>query len=334
MPNIVGRRYLWFAISLLLIIPGIVAMIYMQVDSCAKQARGESTFCAPLRLSIDYTGGTLWELSNFQKDVQPGDIREVLLANGLSDVAVQTSDLGGEKGVLIRTVPLTGDDNKAVKSQLEAALRAEFGDFRELRFESVGPVIGQEITERSQWAVLAATIGVLLYVTFAFRGVTNSLRYGVCAIIANLHDVLIVLGLFAILGIFFSVEVDALFLTAVLTILGFSTHDTIVVLDRIRENRRKYPSEPLEKVVNFSIFQTLDRSINTNLTVLFTLTALFLFGGGTIRTFVGALLVGMFSGTYSSIFIASPLLVAWENRDIPRFFARLTGRKQVEASRA
>jgi len=331
MPNIVGRRYLWFLVSLIVIIPGIVAMIYMTVDSCAKHARGESTFCGPLRLSIDYTGGTLWELSKFEREVQPGDVREVLLAQGLSDAAVQTSDLGGEKGVLIRTVPLTGDESKAVKSQLEAALREKFGSFQELRFESVGPVIGQEVTQRSQWAILAATVGILLYVTFAFRGVAHSFRYGVCAILANLHDVLVVIGLFAIFGIFFNIEVDALFLTAVLTILGFSTHDTIVVLDRIRENRRKFPTETLEKVVNFSVFQTLDRSINTNLTVLFTLTALFLFGGGTIRNFVGALLIGMFSGTYSSIFIAAPILVAWENRDIPRFFARLFGRKPAEA---
>ena len=331
MPNIIGRRYLWFLISLLVIIPGVVAMIYMTVDSCAKQERGESNFCGPLRPSIDYTGGTLWELTKFEKPVLPGDVREVFTAQGITDVAVQTSDLGGEQGVLIRTVPMTGDDSKAVKAGLEAALHERFGSFQELRFDSVGPVIGQEVTQRSQWAVIVAAIGVLLYVTFAFRGIANSFRYGVCAILANIHDVLIVIGLFSIFGLLFSVEVDALFLTAVLTILGFSTHDTIVVLDRIRENRRKFPTETLEKVVNFSVFQTLDRSINTNLTVLFTLTALFLFGGGTIRNFVGALLIGMLSGTYSSIFIAAPLLVVWENREIPRFFARLFGRKPAEA---
>ncbi len=331
MPNIIGRRYLWFLISLLVIIPGVIAMIYMTVDSCGKQGRGESNFCGPLRPSIDYTGGTLWELTNFEREVQPGEIREVFVAQGIGDVAVQTSNLGGQEGVLIRTVPMTGEDSKTVKVALEAALREKVGNFQELRFESVGPVIGQEVTERSQWAVLAAAVGVLLYVTFAFRGVPNSFRYGVCAIIANIHDVLIVVGVFAIAGLLYSVEVDALFLTALLTILGFSTHDTIVVLDRIRENRRKYPTETLEKVVNFSVFQTLDRSINTNLTVLFTLTALFLFGGGTIRNFVGALLIGMFSGTYSSIFIAAPLLVAWENRDFPRFFARVFRRGAAEA---
>jgi len=326
MPNIIGRRYLWFLISVLVIMPGLIAMIYTAKDSCDKYARGESTFCGPLRLSIDFTGGTLWELTKFQRLVLPDEVREVFLKEGIADVAVQTSELRGEKGVLIRTVPLTGDEGKAKKTALETAMREKFGDFQELRFESVGPVVGQEVSQRAQWAVIAAAIGILLYLTFAFRGIPNSFRFGVAAVIADLHDILVVLGVFSILGIFFHIEVDALFLTALLTVLGFSTHDTIVVFDRIRENRRKYPNEEFEKVVNFSVFQTLDRSINTTMTVLFTLAALFLFGGVTIRNFVGTLIIGVVSGTYSSIFNASPILVVWEYREVPRFFARLLRR--------
>ncbi len=326
MPNIIGRRYLWFLISLLVIIPGIIAMIYATMDSCDKYARGESTFCGPLRLSIDFTGGTLWELTKFERLVLPAEVREVFIKEGIPDVAVQTSELRGEKGVLIRTVPLTGDEGKAKKSALEAAMREKFGSFQELRFESVGPVVGEEVSQRAQWAVALASIGILLYITWAFRGVPNSLRFGVAAVIALVHDVLVVVGLFSIFGLLFGTEVDALFLTALLTIIGFSVHDTIVVFDRIRENRRKYPSEGFEKVVNFSVFQTLDRSINTTMTVLFTLAALFLFGGVTIRNFVATLLIGIASGTYSSIFNASPILVVWEYNEIGRFFARLLRR--------
>lgn len=327
MLNIIGRRYLWFLISLLVIIPGIAAMVYSTIDSCSKQQRGEATYCGPLRPSIDYTGGTLWELTKFEQPVLPNDVRAVFLAEGVTDVSVQTSELRGEQGVLIRTIPLTGDDGKEKKTALEQALRASLGTFQELRFESVGPTIGQEVTQRSQIAVVAASLGILLYITFAFRGMAHSLRYGMCALFALVHDVFVVVGLFSMFGLIFGTEVDALFLTALLTVIGFSVHDTIVVFDRIRENRRRYPTEGYERLVNFSVFQTLDRSINTTLTVLITLTALFLFGGATIRNFVAALLIGIASGTYSSIFNASPLLVVWENREIQKFFARLFRRQ-------
>ena len=331
MPNIIGRRYLWFLISFLIIIPGIVAMIYSTIDSCSKQEQGLSNYCGPLRPSIDFTGGTLWELTKFERVVLPNEVREIFIKEGIPDVAVQTSEQRGEKGVLIRTIPLTGDEGKVKKTDLETAMHEAFGTFQELRFESVGPVIGQEVSQRAQWAVVAASLGILLYITYAFRGIQNSLRFGVCAVVANIHDVLVVVGLTSLFGVLFAVEVDALFLTALLTVIGFSTHDTIVVFDRIRENRRKFPGENFEKVVNFSVFQTLDRSINTTLTVLITLTALLLFGGVTVRSFVATLLIGIFSGTYSSIFNASPLLVVWENREIPRFFARLF-RRSPEAA--
>jgi len=162
--------------------------------------------------------------------------------------------------------------------------------------------------------VAMAAVAILLYISFAFRHVTNPVRYGACAIIAMVHDIFVVVGLASILGVLRGWEVDALFLTALLTVIGYSVHDSIVVFDRVRENSRRYAGLPIEDVVNHSVIQTLDRSINTQLTVIFTLVALLLFGGITIRNFVLTLLVGIVSGTYSSIFNASPLLVEWERR--------------------
>lgn len=329
MPNIIGRRYLWFLISLLVIIPGIVAMMYTTVDSCAKQQRGESTFCAPLHLGIDFTGGTLWEITAFERPPEPQDVRDIFAAQGVEQVAVQTSEWQGKQGVLIRTVPLTGDAGRDTKAALETAMHNAFGNFQELRFESVGPTLGAEVAERAQWAIVLAGVGILFYIWWAFKGLQHSYRFGVVAVLALLHDTLVTVGVFSILGLLLGIEVDGLFLTAVLTVIGFSNHDTIVVFDRIRENRRRYSAETLEKVANFSIFQTLDRSLNTSLTVLFTLLALFLFGGVTTRTFIGALLVGTVTGVYSSVFFAAPLLVVWENNEIGRFFGRLRGREQA-----
>jgi preprotein translocase subunit SecF len=171
--------------------------------------------------------------------------------------------------------------------------------------------------------VALAAVGILAYITFAFRGVPHAFRFGTAAILAMLHDVAVVIGVEAILGHFLGWEVDALFLTALLTVIGFSVHDTIVVFDRIRENSQIYRRLHFEKVVNHSIVQTLDRSLNTQLMVMFTLFALALFGGETIRHFVIILLVGVFSGTYSSIFNAAPVLVVWENREWRTWFNRL-----------
>jgi preprotein translocase subunit SecF len=193
-----------------------------------------------------------------------------------------------------------------------------------LSFESVGPSIGAQVAERAAGAVGLATIGILGFITYAFRGVKHALRYGVAAIIAMLHDVAVVVGVEAILGHFLGWQVDALFLTALLTVIGFSVHDSIVVFDRIRENAGVYRRLDYETLVNHSIVQTLDRSINTQLTVALTLLALLLLGGVTTRHFVTILLVGVFSGTYSSIFNASPILVVWENREWTTWFRRRT----------
>jgi preprotein translocase subunit SecF len=182
-------------------------------------------------------------------------------------------------------------------------------------FLAVGPTIGSELIGRAFLAIAAASAAILIYLTIVFRKVPNAFRYGVCAILALLHDVLVVIGVFAILGILFAVEIDALFVTAMLTVIGFSVHDTIVVFDRVRENILKRRFDNFGEVVNYSLVQTLARSINTSITVILTLFALYLFGGASIRNFVLALLIGIISGTYSSIFNASMLLVIWENRE-------------------
>ena len=202
------------------------------------------------------------------------------------------------------------------------ALSALYGPAKVLSADTVSPIIGAEVAQHAGEAVGLAAIGILIYITIAFRKAEHPVRYGIAAIIAMLHDVLVVLGTAAILGHFLGWEVDALFLTALLTVVAFSVHDTIVVFDRIRENLVVHRRLDYETVVNHSIVQTLDRSINTQLTVMLTLLALALFGGLTVRHFVVTLLIGVFSGTYSSIFNAAPILVVWENRDWQSLFRR------------
>jgi preprotein translocase subunit SecF len=236
--------------------------------------------------------------------------------NGFRDPIVQTT---GTNGLIIRTLEMTDAQRDQLVSKMEAKFSASITINR---FESVGPSVGQEVTKSASIAVGAAAFFIMLYITFAFRGVSHALRYGVSAIIAMLHDVAVVIGVEAILAHFLRWEVDSLFLTALLTVIGFSVHDTIVVFDRIRENLNTYRKLPYETVVNHSIVQTLVRSINTQLTVMLTLLTLALFGGLTIRHFVVTLLVGVFSGTYSSIFNASPILVVWEKKEWRTWFRR------------
>jgi preprotein translocase SecF subunit len=214
--------------------------------------------------------------------------------------------------ILTSTGVKTGDVPKLMVASLNGG-----GPYLQLisNSEVSGSVAG-ETTRNAFLAVVAASVAILLYVWFSFRKVPRPWRYGTCAIIALLHDVLVVLGIFSILGWAFHIQVDALFITALLTVVGFSVHDTIVVFDRIRENIQRRTVETFEQVVNASLVQTLSRSLNTSLTVLFTLSALTLFGGESIRTFTLTLLIGIFSGTYSSIFNASMLLVIWERGEL------------------
>lgn len=317
MLDIVGKRYWYFAISLLVILPGLIAM------GVHWGQTGQ-----PFRLAIDFTGGTLLELKFDKPQTFPTDeVVRVFSQFGLStsEVVVQQS---GADTLVIRTKEI---DN-ATKVKAVEALGEKFGKSTELRAESVGPAIGTEIAQRAAGAVVLATVAILLYITWAFRHVPSPFRYGVCAIIALVHDVMVLLGAMSIFGLLFNWEVDALFLTATLTVIGFSVHDTIVVFDRIRENIARMRGLAFDQVVNHSIMQTLDRSINTVLTTLFTLAAIVLFGGLTIRHFAVILFLGIFSGMYSSIFNAAPLLVVWENGELGKFFRRnRDGKNQATA---
>jgi len=192
----------------------------------------------------------------------------------------------------------------------------------ELRFESVGPTIGQETTRSAGLAILATSVAILFFIAIAFRSVPNAFRYGVCAIAKMLHDVLFLLGFASVMGILAGWEVDSLFLTAVLTVLGFSVSDVIVVFDRIRENINRRRGEPFETIVNRSLLETLHRSLATQLNGMFVMVAIIFFGGATIKQFILAMLIGMVMGTYSSIFFGVPLLVVWEQGELGRLFRR------------
>lgn len=292
--NLIKYRNYFFGLSLLIIIPGLVALAVWG-----------------LALGIDFVGGTLWEVKfiEVQKTVSPGQFQDFLNQKGaqVSSVAATSHD-----SMLVRM--RISDETKIAEIRDQA--KSSLGQIQDLRLETVGPTISKELTNKALLAVVLSIIGIVVYITWAFRHVpkpTSSIAFGVCTIIALVHDVIVVVGIFAILGHFLAIEVDSLFITALLTVIGFSVHDTIVVFDRIRENLQKYDEFPFEEVVNHSLLQTLGRSLSTSLTVIFVLFALLLFGGQTIKTFVLALLIGIISGTYSSIFNAAPLLVVWHN---------------------
>jgi preprotein translocase subunit SecF len=311
MINIIGKRYLYFLISLVVIVPGLVILFYMNSQQ-------------ELPLAIDFTGGSLLEVKFASAQPQPADIIALYETLGVSDTQVQTTSTGS---YVIRSSELSEE----ARSKVVDSLNQEFNsDVTVLRFENVGPTIGQEVTARAGLAIAVAVLIVTIYLTFAFRGVPHSLRYGLCAILAMVHDVLVVFSLAGIGSLLWGWEIDALFLTALLTVIGFSVQDKVVVFDRIRENTGIYRRLPFETLVNHSIVQTLGRSLNTQLmTVEFMLLALALFGGVTLREFAIILLVGLFSGTYSSIFIAAPTLVVWENREWRNWFGR--GGKEATA---
>jgi preprotein translocase subunit SecF len=290
--DVVGNRKWFFIGSALIIIPGLVFLLL-----------------GGLKLGIDFTGGSLWEVQ-FKQAVEPAAVKTILSDNGFGDAQVQTAS-GNVLQIRIRELK----EGSPQKVALENAFRAKFGDFTQLQLQTVGPTVGTSISQRAILAIAFASVGILCYIAYAFRKAQHPFRFGVCAIAAMLHDVFVLIGIFAILGYFFNIEIDSLFVTAVLTMIGFSVHDTIVVFDRVRENTIRRASSSYEDVVNYSLVQTMVRSLNTSLTVVFTLLALYLFGGETIKNFVLALLIGIVSGTYSSIFNASLLLVVWEHQE-------------------
>ncbi|MBI5123285.1 protein translocase subunit SecF [Candidatus Roizmanbacteria bacterium] len=298
MLNIIGKKYWYFLISLLVIIPGTISL-----------------FLWGLNLSIDFTGGSRMTLL-FPQAVNEKAVSEVRNVFQQEKVEVVTTQIA-DKRLIVRTKPL----NEKQDVKLLDTMHKKIGDFKQDEFETIGPVIGRELTLNAFKAIVFSSVLIVLYIAWSFRQVpkpVSSWRFGICTILALLHDVLVLVGLFSLLGHFFNVEVDNLFVTAILTVIGFSVHDTIVVFDRIRENLRRTIGLPFTQVVNDSILQTLVRSLNTSLTAILVLFTLLVFGGESIKWFVVALLIGIISGTYSSIFNAAPLLVLWNELDAKR----------------
>lgn len=286
--NIIGHKYIFLTVSGILVLVSIATIAFWG-----------------LKLGIDFTGGSLLEVEFKNRQLGVDEIRKILREVGLENATIQPL---GEKGVILRFKDIDENTHQAVLKSLPGS--------EEKRFDSIGPIIGSELKRKSIIALLLALAAIILYIAFAFRKVSkpiSSWKYGVVAILALIHDVTIPIGVFALLGHFRGVEVDTLFITALLTILGFSVHDTIVVFDRIREHLRKLKSaEPYEVTVNRSVNETIIRSINTSLTVLLVLLMVIFFGGDTTKFFALALILGIIFGTYSSIFVASPLLVVWD----------------------
>lgn len=286
------KKKWWFIISGIIIIPGIISLM---------------TWGLPL--GIDFKGGSLIEFSINKSNVTTEEIKQALNEQNLSDLIIQKT---ANNQFLIRTTQLDNQQVNNIKTQIDQKV----GESKEIRLETVGPTVSKDLASKAIWGVILASIGIVCYIAYAFRRIpkpANSWRFGISAVVALLHDILLVIGVYSILGHFFGYEVDVLFITALLTVIGFSVHDTIVVFDRVRENLKKFPSRDFESTANISIIQTLARSLNTSLTVMIVLLSLSLIGGSSIRHFTITLLVGITTGTYSSIFNATPILVIWQN---------------------
>ena len=292
--NFVDKRKWFFLFSLLVIVPGVIFLII-----------------APgLNPGIDFIGGSSTNLS-FESEVNQNNVRIELSRLGHTDATVQTL---GDGTFEIRTKELDESSKKELVETLQNQLSPE--GVTVLSFDLVSPMVARETVVAALWAVLFAAIGIFFYLWWAFRSVPNPFRYGVAAIIALIHDTLVVVGIFAVLGELLGIEVNTMFLIALLTVIGYSVNDTIVVFDRLRENITIYPNRTLQDNANMSISESMGRSINTSLTLLLTLIALILFGGETIRVFLWVLMIGVIAGTYSSLAIATPMLVAWESGDL------------------
>jgi len=278
-------KWLYFLISALIIVPGVYSLIRWG-----------------LRPSVDFTGGTLLEYKISQQ-VEKEKLEEIV--KKVPEIELYSLQQTSQNTYLFRLAPL--DKNKA--EEIKNKIGKEFNvEVEEVRFETIGPILGKELLQKTAVGILLAAGFILLYVAWRFK----DKKFGICAILATFHDSLVLLGTFSLLGHFFGVEVDTLFVTAVLTVLSFSVHDTVVVYDRIRESQKYFPSTSLETLANKAITETMVRSLNNSLTIIFMLLALVLLGGETIRWFAVALLVGTISGTYSSPFTAVPLLVVWD----------------------
>lgn len=299
-------RGLWWIVSSAIILAGIISMVI------SWQQLG-----APLRPGLDFIGGTRLQFErdctkagNCDKAIDVNVVREVARAQGLGDSSIQIiadKETRKENGVLIRTKTLTPQQ----RTQLQNAISEKIGAFdpQKNQIDTVGPSVGQDLFRSGILALIVSFIGIVVYMAFRFQ-----LDYALFAIVALFHDILITVGMFSILGLTLGTEVDSLFIVALLTITGFSVNDTVVIYDRIRETIKTNPERPFADIVDDAVNQTLTRSINTTLTVLLTLSALFLFGGETLKNFALALIIGFAAGAYSSIFIASTLLSLWRER--------------------
>ncbi|MCK4967822.1 MAG: protein translocase subunit SecF [Candidatus Aenigmarchaeota archaeon] len=293
MYNIIGRRKIFFIISIILCGLSVISLAIWG-----------------LRPSIDFTGGTLMELE-FAQRPENQVLKTELNALGLESMIIQSTD---QQGIIIRAKEI--DETK--HQQVLTVMREKFSLIEERRFTTIGPIIGRELTNKATWAIVLVVLAIILYITWAFRKLSslsrksNSWQYGLGAIVALFHDVLIISGIFSVLGHFCGVEVDTAFIVAILTVLGYSVNDTIVVYDRIRENLLKYRKRELTDNLNNSVNEIIIRSLNTSITTFLVLLAVYVFGSLIIRHFILALMLGVIIGTYSSIFIASPLLLIWQ----------------------
>ncbi|NJK61949.1 MAG: protein translocase subunit SecF [Synechococcaceae cyanobacterium SM2_3_1] len=301
--DIVGRSQLWFWLSTLVLGIGLISMAF-----------AIATYGSPLRLGLDFSGGTLLDL-RFEQPVTTQELRQVLAEADLGSSVIQL-DNSTRQNALIRTPPLAESERLAIEARLEA----EVAPFERVLVETVGPTVGRRLLRTGIQAVLISFALIVVYLGFRFQ-----LDYAIFAILALLHDVVLTIGIFALLGLTLGVEVDSLFVVALLTIIGFSVNDTVVIYDRIRENRRLISRRVrFAHVVNISLNQTFGRSLNTTLTTMLPLLAIAIFGGPTLKGFAVALLVGFGLGVYSSIFLASPLLVWWHDRQ----FSSVTVREE------
>ena len=302
MINIIGKRYWFFLISAIVIVPGIISLI----------AFG-------LKPDTDFQSGTTMTLS-FSPPVQENALRQSVSAAGYQNATIQYASTSNQ--FIVSLQEITPDQRVTLQNDLQTSLKSTL---TVVSYATTSAEVASQTVRYAIIAVIVAAIFIMIYISYAFRKMPRPTRWGICAIIALLHDLLVVIGIFSILGWAIGVKIDALFITGVLTVAGYSVHDTIVVFDRIRENMTKTVNKDFEKVVNFSINETFVRSLNTSLTVTFVLFALFLLGGSTIHWFVLVLLIGVITGTYSSICNASALLVVWENHEWRKFISWIPG---------
>lgn len=295
------RKRIWFLISLILILPGVISLFVWKVN-----------------LGIDFKGGSLADYQvevgeqTTQETSEKGRevIKQVYADEGLGEPVIQSDESSSDIRMLVKSQAVDSDKRANIVRRLsEASPKVS-----ELSFESIDPQVGAEVTRRAIWAIVIASLAIIIYIAISFQGVpkpTTSLQFGILAVVALLHDVLFIMGFYSIMGHFFGWEINSDSVTAALTVMGFSVHDTIVVFDRLRENLKRIPSGTFRDIANISVAQTIARSLNTSITVILVLLAVVLLGGSTIRPFTLTLLVGIAVGTYSSIFVATPLLDWW-----------------------